>query len=297
MKEYEIYNNLKVPKGSKIILRLDGRNFHSLSKKLNFDKPYYEKFINSMISTSINIFKEFSPLFIYTFSDEISILLSEVPFSGRIEKLNSVFPSLASSSLANSLNKYFKNDVSNEKQIEKEIENDINHEKDFTNDIKYENELDNDISDEKEFDEDIKHEKNVINDSILISFDSRIIPISKNKDVVKYFKWRQDESWRNCINSYGYWKLRENYSAKEATQKLKSLKSSDIHQLLFGNGINLNNVPNYQKRGIAIYKKKEKIIGLNPIKNKEETSYRNKLIIDKKITTFNQGFFKKIDII
>ncbi|WP_263641270.1 tRNA(His) guanylyltransferase Thg1 family protein [Methanobrevibacter arboriphilus] len=38
MKEYEIYNNLKVPKGFKLILRLDGRNFHSLSKNLGFKK-------------------------------------------------------------------------------------------------------------------------------------------------------------------------------------------------------------------------------------------------------------------
>ncbi|WP_263641269.1 tRNA(His) guanylyltransferase Thg1 family protein [Methanobrevibacter arboriphilus] len=109
-----------------------------------------------MINTSQDIFKEFSPLFIYTFSDEINILLSEIPFSGRIEKLNSVFPSLASSSLALNLNKYFK----------------PTH-------------------------------------SIIISFDSRIIPIANKDDIVKYFKWRQDESWRNCINSYGYWVLRK----------------------------------------------------------------------------------------
>ena len=35
-----------------------------------------------------------------------------------------------------------------------------------------------------------------------IAFDSRIIPIN-DKDIPKYFKWRQDEAWRNCINAYG----------------------------------------------------------------------------------------------
>lgn len=244
MKEYETYADLKVPRGSKIVLRLDGRNFHSLSKKLNLNKPYDDKFIDSMVNVSKDIFKEFSPLFIYTFSDEINILLSEVPFSGRIEKLNSVFPSLAASSL-----------------------------------MKYMNSLFEIVIDE------------------IISFDSRIIPLSNNNDIVSYFKWRQDESWRNCINSYGYWTLREDFSAKIATNKLKNLKSSDIHQLLFEKGINLNDSPLYQKRGIALYKKKREVTGLNLKTNKEESSYRNSIFIDQNLSIFDKEFFKKINIL
>lgn len=240
MKEYEIYTDLKVPKGSKIILRLDGRNFHSLSKKFNLNKLYDDKFIESMVNTSKDIFKEFSPFFIYTFSDEMNILLSEIPFSRRIEKLNSVFPSLAASSLMKHMNNLFK-----------------------------------------------------INIDEIISFDSRIIPLSNDEDIVKYFKWRQDESWRNCINSYGYWTLRKDFSAKIATNKLKNLKSSDIHQILFEKGINLNNLPSYQKRGIGLYKEKRENISLNPKTNKEELSYRNSLVIDHNLPIFDNDFFKK----
>ena len=243
MKEYEIYNNLKVPRGSKLILRLDGRNFHSLSKKLNLNKPYDENFITSMVEASKDIFKEFSCVFIYTFSDEINILLSEIPFSGRIEKLNSVFPSLAASSLTTHFNKLFK----------------------------------------------MKSDE-------IISFDSRVIPLS-NEDIVKYFKWRQDEAWRNCVNSYGYWTLREEFSKDIATEKLKNLKSSDIHNLLFERGINLNKVSTYQKRGIAIYKNKKEIVGMNPKTNSKEHSYRNILFIDKELPIFDENFFKKIDIL
>lgn len=249
MKEYEIYNDLKAPKGSKIILRLDGRNFHSLSNNLNLKRPYDDEFIKSMVSTSKDIFKEFSCLFIYTFSDEINILLSEIPFSRRIEKLNSIFPSLASSALTKHLNTNF--------QIDDSVDN--------NNDI--------------------------------ISFDSRVIPISVTEDIVKYFKWRQDESWRNCVNSYGYWTLREDFSPRIASEKLKYLKSCDIHQLLFEKGINLNDMPSYQKRGISIYKNKKEISGINPKTNNKEYSYRNILFIDKELPIFDRDFFKKIDIL
>jgi tRNA(His) guanylyltransferase len=244
MKEYEIYNNLKVPSGSKLILRLDGRNFHRLTNKLDLNRPYDENFINTMVLTAKDIFKEFSPLLIYIFSDEINILLSEIPFSGRIEKLNSVFPSLAASSLSLHLTEFFTENIKN-----------------------------------------------------IISFDSRAIPISNDEDIVKYFKWRQDEAWRNCVNSYGYWTLRKNFSSKIATEKLQNLKSAAIHELLFERGINLNDLPKYQKRGIAIYKEKKEIVGLNPKTNKEESSYRNYIFVDKNLDIFDQEFFKKIDII
>ena len=90
MKEYEVYGDLKVPVNSKIILRLDGRSFHSLAKNLNLEKPYDEDFARLMVKVSKDLFNEFAPVFIYTFSDEISILLDNIPFNGRIEKINSV---------------------------------------------------------------------------------------------------------------------------------------------------------------------------------------------------------------
>ena len=93
MKEYEVYSSLKVPKNSKIIIRLDGRSFHQLAQDLNLIKPYDEKFYRVIAKVCEDLFKEFSPLFVYTFSDEISLLLDKVPFDGRIEKIDSVIAS------------------------------------------------------------------------------------------------------------------------------------------------------------------------------------------------------------
>ena len=73
LKDYEIYSNLKVPKGSNIVLRLDGRKFHTLAKTLNLEKPYDSNFAKLMIEVCKDLFNEFSPKFIYTFSDEINI--------------------------------------------------------------------------------------------------------------------------------------------------------------------------------------------------------------------------------
>lgn len=261
MKDHETYSNLKVPKSSKIILRLDGRRFHNLSRKLNFKKPYDIYFSESMIEVSKHIFKEFSPSFIYTFSDEINILLSELPFSGRIEKLDSVFSSLASSALTLQLQKNFK--------IKNQNKNDLDY-----------NLL-----------------NNRFNLDFLVSFDSRIIPVASG-DIYSYFKWRQDEAWRNYVNSYGYWVLREDLSKKEATEKLKGYKSSDIHNFLYSKkGINLNNKPSWQKRGVAIYKMNKIIKGLNPKTKKEEFSTRNFLFVDKELGIFDENFFKKIDVL
>lgn len=261
MRDYETFSNFKVPKSSKIILRLDGRGFHNLSRNLNFKKPYDISFSKSMIEVSKNIFKEFSPSFIYTFSDEINILLSEIPFSGRIEKLNSVFPSLASSSLTLELQKNFK------------------------------------IKNQNIEDTETKLLKNYSNLAFPLSFDSRIIPVATG-DICKYFKWRQDEAWRNYVNSYGYWALREDLSKEEATEKMRGYKSSDIHQFLYSKkGINLSKKPNWQKRGIGVYKKKKRIKGTNPILKKEESSFRNFLFVDKELDIFDVSFFKNLNII
>ena len=235
MKECEIFSGLKVPCGSKIIIRIDGRKFSKLSRDLNFKKPYDERFRDVMVKTGEDFFKEFSPAFIYTFSDEINILLSEIPFGGRIEKLDSVFASFITGSFTR-------------------------HIKDSTKGP--------------------------------ISFDSRVIPLS-SEGMVEYFKERQDEAWRNCINGYSYWTLREEYTKKEAMEILKKKKSNELHDILFKKGINLAELPSWQRRGIGIYKKEVVIEGYNPIKDEKVKSSRKKVFINGDLPIFNAEFFSE----
>ena len=239
MKDYEVYSSLRVPKNSKIIVRLDGRAFHKLAHDLNLIKPYDEKFYQIMSVVCEDLFREFSPLFAYTFSDEISLLFDKLPFDGRIEKLDSVIASFAASSFV------------------------IHYNADFTKPP---------------------------------AFDSRIIPVT-DEDILKYFRWRQDESWRNCVNSYGISYLKNHYSNSEANDKINGMKLNEIHELLFENDINLNEIETYKKRGIGIYRKNKKIEGFNKKENKNQISYRSHVYTDWDIPKFSEEFFKNIGAI
>lgn len=236
MKEYEVYSDLRVPVNSKIIVRLDGRSFHSFAQKMKLTKPYDESFYKVMMDVSKELFEEFSPIFIYTFSDEISILLDNIPFNGRIEKINSVMAGFTSSSFTSNYNKDFSKPV---------------------------------------------------------AFDSRIIPIS-DSDVYGYFKWRQDEAWRNCVNAYGIQFLKSKYSSSQANEKINGLNLSDIHELLFQNGINLNDVETWKKRGIGIYRKNREVKGFNKKESKEQISYRSYIHVDCNLPIFSKEFFNKL---
>lgn len=236
MKEYEVYSSLKVPKNSKTIVRLDGRSFHKLAKDLDLVKPYDENFYRVMANVCEDLFREFSPALVYTFSDEISLLLSNVPFDGRIEKINSVIASFTASSF-------------------------VMH-----------------------YDVDFKKPP---------AFDCRVIPVS-DRDILKYFRWRQDESWKNCIASHGISFLKSKYSNNEANDKINGLSSSEIHELLYQNGINLNDIETYKKRGIAVYRKNKKVEGFNKKENKNQVSYRSYVYTDWEVPKFNKEFFENL---
>ena len=82
-----------------------------------------------------------------------------------------------------------------------------------------------------------------------------------------------------------------------ANDKINGMNLSDIHELLFENGINLNDVETYKKRGIGIYRKNEKVEGFNKKENRNQVSYRSRIYIDWKIPKFSKEFFKGIEVI
>lgn len=95
----EIFSNLTI--FPPVFVRLDGRAFHRLAHALNLKKPFDPSFNESMRAVCRYLLtgSGLTPVFAYTFSDEISLYFSTLPFSGRVEKLDSVTAAVAASKL------------------------------------------------------------------------------------------------------------------------------------------------------------------------------------------------------
>ncbi|MGM9868095.1 MAG: tRNA(His) guanylyltransferase Thg1 family protein [Sodaliphilus sp.] len=112
-------------------------------------------------------------------------------------------------------------------------------------------------------------------------FDCRLVPLPREENVVDYFRWRQEDAHRNSLNSHCYWALRKNgVSAANAQKQLSGISNSKKNEILFERGINYNNLPTWQKRGVGIYFRNEQREGYNPIANKTTLCTRRVLYID-----------------
>ncbi len=87
------------------------------------------------------------------------------------------------------------------------------------------------------------------------SFDSRIITALNTGKVIEYMSWRQTNACRNHNNTYAYWIFRKmGYRPAEIARKLKGLTGKKIHELMLEQGVNLTKTPQWQRRGILVYK-------------------------------------------
>ena len=88
----------------------------------------------------------------------------------------------------------------------------------------------------------------------LAAFDCRISQLPNPQLVRDYFRWRNEDAHRNALNSHCYWQLRgEGEGATAATEQLRGLSVAEKNEFLFQRGLNFNEVPNWQKRGIGLY--------------------------------------------
>lgn len=86
-------------------------------------------------------------------------------------------------------------------------------------------------------------------------FDCRISELPSKEKVIDYFRWRNEDACRNALNAWCYWTLRkEGQNQKEATKAIEGVSVADKNELLFQRGINFNDLPLWQKRGIGFYR-------------------------------------------
>lgn len=85
-------------------------------------------------------------------------------------------------------------------------------------------------------------------------FDCRVSQIPTVQHVVDYFRWRNEDAFRNALNAHCYWSLRKDGdSVQKATARLSGMSVPDKNELLFQKGTNFNRLPSWQKRGIGVY--------------------------------------------
>ncbi|BAY21079.1 tRNAHis guanylyltransferase family protein [Calothrix sp. NIES-2100] len=109
-------------------------------------------------------------------------------------------------------------------------------------------------------------------------FDCRISQLPNSAEVVNYFRWRNEDAHRNALNAHCYWCLRrDGKNATQATSMMKGLSVAEKNELLFQHGINFNQLPNWQKRGIGIYWEAYEKPGFNPIKGELVPALRRRI--------------------
>ena len=226
MKGYEFISRLFLMKRNPVIIRVDGKAFHTFTKGMN--KPFDQPLIETMQETALELCKNIQGVKLaYTQSDEISLVLTDYDkidtqgwFNYNLQKMCSISASMTTL--------YF-NNIFNNKFYDIHVETN----KRF---------LDGEITVEE------------LEDAIRIYgskrykalFDSRAFSIPKD-EVCNYFIWRQQDATRNSIQMVG----QANFSHKE----LQGKNCNQIQDMLLTQkDINWNNLATPLKRGSCVIK-------------------------------------------
>lgn len=248
MKRYENVTRTHLTRRMPVILRLDGKAFHTFAR--GFKKPFDEILVKSMQETMKHLCENIQGCVLgYTQSDEITLVLidyqsreSDAWFDNNIQKMVSVSASMATLAF----NRTFK-ELCNNYFAKSEAPDD---------EVKYLMAL----------------SKSMANGAM---FDSRVFTLPK-EEVVNCLIWRQQDATRNSILSVG--------QANFSTNELHGKKCDIIQDMLFvEKSINWNDYPTTLKRGSCCIKVPVKI---NEGTDKE--TVRNKWVIDNEIPIFTQ---------
>ena len=247
-KYYEQIPKIKLMRRTPVIIRIDGRSFHSFTK--NFDRPFDDVLIKSMQDTMKYLCENIQGCVLgYHQSDEISLVLidyqnlnSAAWFDYEVQKICSIAASMATMIF----NKRFEENTYEylPKSVEKEVRDRI---------LKY-------------------HCKAIDKGA---QFDARCFNIPK-EEVANYFYWRQLDASRNSVQMVGQ---------AQFTHKELQNKSCNLIQdmLMIQKNINWNDFPIYQKRGSCCIKEEYQSENVD---NKDGAVVRKHWIIDKEIPIF-----------
>lgn len=224
MKAYEDESNKKLVKKLPVIIRIDGRAFHTFTKKL--EKPFDDLLIDTMHETMRYLCKHVAGCVLgYCQSDEISLLLQDYKneetqpwFEYRLNKLCSVTASMATFAF----NRIFENRVMEFHDLC--------------------------CDDRTLFDENEERIKTLLDccDKGAM-FDAMAFTLPFN-EVTNYFYWREADAIRNSIEMVGHANFSQN--------QLHKVNTDGIKKMLFEKGIDYDKIPIYKQRGVCCIKTK-----------------------------------------
>ena len=117
------------------------------------------------------------------------------------------------------------------------------------------------------------------------AFDCRICQLPNLGLVIDYFRWRAEDAHRNALNAHCYWAIRnQGIEANAATEQLFGMSNSSKNEFLFKEaGINFNDLPAWQKRGIGVYKESYEVPGENPVTGESAVGIRYRDKVDTEL--------------
>ena len=110
------------------------------------------------------------------------------------------------------------------------------------------------------------------------TFDCRVSQLPTADLVVDYFRWRNEDAARNALNAHCYWRLRQTgLDEHQADHQIWGLSVAAKNELLYEHGVNFNEVPGWQKRGIGLYWEEYDKPGINPTTGAEVIAKRRRI--------------------
>jgi tRNA(His) guanylyltransferase len=89
---------------------------------------------------------------------------------------------------------------------------------------------------------------------------------------------------RCALNGWCYWTLRNaGKTAAEATRALSRTKTADKNELLFRHGINFNDVPAWQRRGVGLWHEEYQRSGYDPVREIGVTATRRRVHVERNL--------------
>ena len=124
------------------------------------------------------------------------------------------------------------------------------------------------------------------------TFDCRISQMPNADLVIDYFRWRNEDAARNALNAYCYWTLRKTgLNEREAADRIFGLSVARKNELLFKYGINFNDVPSWQRRGIGLYWEEYDKPARNPVTGEQVVARRRRIKRDFDLPMKEYGEF------